>query len=224
MYQVMIIEDDPMVASIEKTWVESRGKLQVTASLRAADDAMAPLRAGAADLLLLDLNLPGMHGLKLLAAIRAEQLPVEVVVASADDSPATFRRARHLGALDYLLKPFDEARLQRAAALFLRSRRLYESGARLIQSEMDSLLLPAADEKHGAAVLAKGIQAATLGLVRDFLARSEDRLTNESIAAGTGLSVVSIRRYMGYLTDQGEVSVEMEYHTGGRPVTIYHVL
>lgn len=225
MYQVMIVEDDPMVASVVKTWLENCGEFQVTASLRAAEDAMALLRGGAAELLMLDLALPGMGGLELLAAIRAEQLPVEAVIASADDSPAAFRRARHLGALDYLLKPFGEARLRQAAALFLRSRRLYESGARLTQPDMDSVLPFDAAEKRGAAMPAKGIQAPTLSLVRGFLARSAaQRLTNESIAAGTGLSVVSIRRYMGYLAGQGEVSVGMEYNTGGRPVTVYHVL
>lgn len=222
MYQVLIVEDDPMVANIDRLWVERGGELHVAAVCRSGAEALAFLEQTPVELIVLALKLPDINGLELLAAIRSRALPVDVIVVSAMSDPSIFHRARLLGALDYLVKPFDETRLRQAVSQFLRQRKLIESDAPLRQSEIDSLLLPGTQT----VMPAKGIQAPTLRLIREFIARGRDgeRLTNETISRGTGLSVVSVRRYMSHLTTLGEVAVDMEYNTGGRPVTIYHVL
>ncbi len=224
MYQVLIVEDDPMVANIDKLWVERCGDLHVVAVCRDGAEALSTLEQMPVELIILALKLPDMNGLELLSAIRSRDVPVDVIVVSAMNSPATFHRARLLGALDYLVKPFDEARLRQAASLFLRQRKLLESDGPLSQTEIDTVLPTMSAQ--AAVVAAKGIQAPTLRLIREFINRSrgQQRLTNETISKGTGLSVVSVRRYMNHLTSLGEVTVDMEYNTGGRPVTIYHVL
>ncbi len=91
------------------------------AALRgAAADAIADLQVGEAgsldgvlaalesnpdiDLVLLDLHMPGNHGLAGLAAIRAQHPGVAVVVVSANDDPRVIRRALDHGAAGYLPK------------------------------------------------------------------------------------------------------------------------
>ncbi len=64
------------------------------------------------DLVLLDLHMPGSHGLMGLAALRAEHPGIAVVMISAHDHPATIRRALAHGAAGYLTKRADLAELQ----------------------------------------------------------------------------------------------------------------
>ena len=66
------------------------------------------------DLVLLDLHMPGSHGLMGLASLRAEHPGVAVVMISAHDDPATIRRALAHGAAGYLTKRADLAELQLA--------------------------------------------------------------------------------------------------------------
>lgn len=64
------------------------------------------------DLVLLDLHMPGSHGLRGLASLRAEHPAVAVAMVSAHDDPATIRRALAYGAAGYLTKRADLAELQ----------------------------------------------------------------------------------------------------------------
>ena len=64
------------------------------------------------DLVLLDLHMPGSHGLMGLVSIRAEHPGVAVVMISAHDDPHTIRRALAYGAAGYLTKRADLAQLQ----------------------------------------------------------------------------------------------------------------
>lgn len=56
------------------------------------------------DIVLLDLHMPGCHGLMGLASIRAEHPGVAVIVISAHENPATIRRSLDYGAVGYLTK------------------------------------------------------------------------------------------------------------------------
>ena len=64
------------------------------------------------DLVLLDLHMPGSHGLMGLAALRAEHPGVAVAMISAHEDPATIRRALAYGAAGYLTKRADLSALQ----------------------------------------------------------------------------------------------------------------
>lgn len=71
------------------------------------------------DLLLLDLHMPGSHGLVGLAALRAEFPAVAVAMISAHDDPATIRRALDHGAAGFISKSADLEELKRAIACVL---------------------------------------------------------------------------------------------------------
>ena len=64
------------------------------------------------DLVLLDLHMPGSHGLMGLASLRAEHPGVAVAMISAHEEPATIRRALAYGAAGYLTKRADLSELQ----------------------------------------------------------------------------------------------------------------
>ena len=67
--------------------------------------ALEAIRAGKGDVLFLDLNMPGMDGYEVLAAIRESDLPTTVIVVSGDIQPEAHKRVSALGALDFLKKP-----------------------------------------------------------------------------------------------------------------------
>lgn len=68
-------------------------------------EAIDAIKAGKADILFLDLNMPVMDGYAVLEAIRKEDLPTMVLVVSGDIQPEAHKRVKALGALDFIKKP-----------------------------------------------------------------------------------------------------------------------
>ena len=86
--------------------------------------------------------------------------------------------------------------------------------------ELDALLSGSSSPED----VPKGLQSRTLERIRTHLAQApEEGCTCESLAAQAGLSSVTVRRYLTYLTQQGEVVSRVNYDTGGRPSLLYHL-
>ena len=81
--------------------------------------ALDALRAGAADLVLLDWHLPGMSGPEVVRAIRAvpSWSAVRVLMVTTEVDPARIREALDAGAQEYLMKPFTADHLRDKLAL-----------------------------------------------------------------------------------------------------------
>jgi signal transduction histidine kinase len=86
--------------------------------------ALTHIRAGAFDVLLTDLMMPGIDGLALVEAARALDPDVACVVMTGEGSIATAVKAMKVGALDYIVKPFKAATLLPVLARAIESRRL----------------------------------------------------------------------------------------------------
>ena len=111
--KLLLIEDDPAMRTSLQRAFERRG-MQVSL----CDDGARALdrwRASVPDVVLLDLNLPGLDGLEVLAAARAEGLATPVIILTARGTVGDRILGLNTGADDYLAKPFDldelEARL-----------------------------------------------------------------------------------------------------------------
>ncbi len=76
--------------------------------------ALEQLKATPADLLLLDIQMPGMDGIEVLQAAMAQQPSLKVIMVSAHGSIDNAVDAMKLGAVDYLQKPFTPAELREA--------------------------------------------------------------------------------------------------------------
>lgn len=76
------------------------------------DRALEVLRGRPADVVLLDLRMPGIEGLELLQRIKALRPATSVIVVSVVDQVRPALESLRLGAMDYLTKPFEEDRLQ----------------------------------------------------------------------------------------------------------------
>ena len=113
MPSLLIADDHPLFrAALRQAASEAMAGLQVHEA-ESLDGVLAALDAAPdTDLILLDLHMPGNHGLAGLAAIRAQHPGVAVIVVSANDDPRVVRRALDHGAAGYLPKSagLDELR------------------------------------------------------------------------------------------------------------------
>ena len=111
----MIVDDEDDALILSRHLVEKAAPDAIIVTARGARDAMAHLLQTSnpadvttlmPDVLLLDLNMPGMDGLELLRWVRRNQslATVKVVMLSSSEASADIRRATELGAHGYLIK------------------------------------------------------------------------------------------------------------------------
>jgi len=105
---VLYIEDQSSNLALVEILLARRANITLL-SAPSGGEGLALLRRHQPDLVLLDLHLPDMNGLDVLAQLRAskEYQTIPVVVVSADALPATIERALAAGASAYLTKPLD---------------------------------------------------------------------------------------------------------------------
>ena len=107
--RVLIVEDEEGVREVYRDFVAALGHEPVP--VESAERGLAKLKGRQADVVLLDVRLPGMSGLEFLAdpVVRASEVPVVAVSGLATENEA--RACLQLGALDYLQKPVTLERL-----------------------------------------------------------------------------------------------------------------
>jgi two-component system alkaline phosphatase synthesis response regulator PhoP len=109
---ILVVDDEPHIGRIIKTRLE-QGPFSVTVVERGAEALAALEQNPGIRLVVLDLMLPGMSGLEVLRAARANpQLPhLKCIVLTAAGQDAQFREAQQLGISEFMTKPFSPRRL-----------------------------------------------------------------------------------------------------------------
>jgi two-component system LytT family response regulator len=128
----VIVDDEVLARRGLKTLVERRPEFAVVAVCANGRDAMARITELRPDLVLLDIQMPEITGFDVLERLPHDVLPVVVFVTAYDEYAIRAFEAR---ALDYLLKPVSQARLDEAldrALARVRDRRLAEYGQTLL--------------------------------------------------------------------------------------------
>ena len=221
MIRTVIVEDDPMVAQINGQYLRQLGDFRVEAVFSSGREALEHLRRSGADLVILDVYMPSMNGSELLRRMRGEGIPTAVIMVTAATEMRVVDEALRLGIVDYLIKPYTFDRFQAAIRKFLAKDNLLKSSTTVDQAVVDRLLVggPAAGTD-----LRKGLHQRTLAHVCEVLqGQRGEKHACESISAATGLSKVTVRRYLNYLIETGQVVSSIDYETGGRPGVLYRV-
>jgi two-component system response regulator MprA len=107
--RVLIAEDDPDTLVILRVNLQAAGMEPMLAG--DGYTALERIESESPDALLLDVLLPGIDGWQVLEQLHAKGDPVPVIVCSGKDNIHDLQRARDLGAVAYLVKPFDIDRL-----------------------------------------------------------------------------------------------------------------
>lgn len=123
MKRLVIVEDEKDYQDILRHYLEEAG-YGVTA-FASGEEALASLPRLAPDMVLLDVNLPGMDGYEICRRLRADPAfrRVPIIMITVQSSVAQTVKGLNLGADDYIAKPFDPKEvLARVSALFRQSR------------------------------------------------------------------------------------------------------
>ena len=182
---VLVADDHPLFREALRN---ALSRVLPTATIREADsvDALYALieRETDADLLLLDLNMPGAHGFSALVHLRAHFPQLPVMVVSAREEPAVMRRALDHGAVGFLPKSADAATLGEAIDAVLAGDRWAPAIA---------LKAPAAGaEEHDAAQRVRDLTPQQFRVLQML----GDGLLNKQIAYELGVSVATIKAHM----------------------------
>jgi DNA-binding response OmpR family regulator len=114
---VLVVDDSDTIRKFVTFALRARGLRVVTA--RDGLEALEKLAAEPADLVITDLNMPGLDGYGLLRALRADDPELPILVLSSLSSEEDVQRGIDLGANAYLVKPFDPKRIQYEVAKYL---------------------------------------------------------------------------------------------------------
>jgi two-component system KDP operon response regulator KdpE len=106
--KIMVVDDDPQIRRVLRTAFVAQGYEAVDA--RNGEEALEMLRDEKVDLVILDVNMPGMSGLETCRAIRSSS-EIPIVMLTVRDAEADKVEALDAGADDYMTKPFGSPEL-----------------------------------------------------------------------------------------------------------------
>ncbi|MCW2689734.1 MAG: Transcriptional regulatory protein [Mycobacterium sp.] len=226
MIRVLIVEDDPLIASAHRQYTERLPQFVVHGVVGTGNAAMRATSAAAAagtpiDLVLLDIGLPDASGIDVASALGGIRPVPDIIAITSERDLAVVRSAVAHGVALYLLKPFTFAAFREKLERYQEYRQALGNGGNAAgQHEIDRAMsaLRTFDQR---ATTPKGISADTLDLVSAALRQAPAGLGASEAAAQLGISRVTAWRYLERLADDGVVRRVTEYGRAGRPQVRY---
>ena len=206
--RILVVEDEPRLRELLRLYLEREG--HTVTDVGDGQAALDAFDAAGADLVVLDLMLPGLQGEAVLAALR-ESGDVPVLITSAKRSDAERIAGLRLGADDYLGKPFNPHELTaRVAAILRRSRATEPDGDAIVSLADGRLVLDPGSRRYTLADgstgrLTPGEAALLLALARrpgavltrDQLVEAVARRPDEVYGRVVDVHVANLRRKLG---------------------------
>ena len=116
--RVLIVDDEPLGRQRIEDLLRKNPSIEIAGAAADGTAAVQAIRSLRPDLVFLDVQMPGMSGLDVIRALGPEEMPATVLVTAYDKHAL---EAFELAAVDYVVKPFDDERLEQAIR---RARRL----------------------------------------------------------------------------------------------------
>lgn len=111
--RALVVDDEPLARRNLRVLLEADPEVELVGEASGGAEALALISEHSPDLIFLDVQMPEMDGFDVLERLEAEQLPVVIFVTAFDRYAL---KAFDFHALDYLLKPFDDSRFEKALA------------------------------------------------------------------------------------------------------------
>ena len=212
--KILIVEDDPMVAIINKRFLENMGFKNILGPVQTEEEIIKVLDKENIDLILLDVYLPKKNGIDILKSLRYKKYLTDVIMITAANSVEEVKRAFAYGVTDYLVKPFEFERFEEAINKYKQKNNLLNKREALSQQDID-VISKSLEEKIE---LPKGLNQKTLDRIMEFLKENQGKVwTLREIAYELKISNVTIKKYMDYLEDVKKVNVTLTSGNVGRP-------
>jgi two-component system LytT family response regulator len=111
--RTLIVDDEPLARERLRSLLEAEPDIEIVGECRDGREAVETIRKIGPDLVFLDVQIPELDGFGVLETLGADRAPVIVFVTAYDQYAL---QAFEVHAVDYLLKPFDQDRFQKALA------------------------------------------------------------------------------------------------------------
>jgi two-component system, NarL family, response regulator DesR len=200
MIRVLLAEDQAMVRGALAALLDMEPDIEVLGSAPDGETAWRELQRLKPDLLVTDIEMPGLTGLELAQRVQRHELPVKVVIVTTFARPGFLRRALDAGVLGYLLKDAPAEKLAD-------SLRTVHRGGRAIDPELAVEAWSEADplndrERQALRLAGEGLAAGDIathmnlshGTVRNYLSEAIGKL-----GAGNRIEAYRIARQKGWL-------------------------
>lgn len=174
--KLLLADDQALVRSALAALLALEADFEVVAEVGRGDEVVAAAIENQPDVVLLDIEMPGLDGLAAAAALSHEAPGIRVIILTTFGRPGYLRRAMESGALGFVVKDAPAEQLADAV-------RRVAAGERVV------------DPALAAATLAGGASPLT-GRERDVLVASRDGATVSDIAAKLFLSEGTVRNYL----------------------------
>jgi response regulator of citrate/malate metabolism len=217
---VLVVDDDFMVAEIHRRFVEQVDGFRAVGVARSGAEALTAAADLRPDLILLDVYLPDMTGLEVLQRLRSAGDGVGVIMITAARELDTVSGALDGGAADYLIKPFEFGQLESKLQAFAARAEALERAGGADQTLIDTLFgASGAGPRTPQAALPKGLGVETGEQVLRAV-RTAGEVSAAECAELVGISRVSARRYLEHFLSTGVLELRLQYGVG-RPERRY---
>lgn len=217
MIKVLIIEDDPMVAEINISYIKKVKDFNIVGWAKNGEKAFDFIDNNQVDLLILDIYMPKVDGIELLEQLRRNYSNIDVIFVTAAREPHIIDKGLKLGAVDYLIKPFTFERLKIALEKYKERLKLLSNSSEIDQSDIDRLF-----ETHPEDEFPKGIHIKTLNKIKDYILNlNSNEIDLDKMSYDLNVSTVTSRHYLEYLVSINIIQKEIKYGDIGRPKNIY---
>jgi response regulator of citrate/malate metabolism len=218
--RVLVVEDDFMVADINRQVAEQVEGFSVVGVARSGKEALAELGKGTVDLVILDVYLPDIQGIDVLKEARRLELKTDFILITAAHDAHTVEDSMRFGVYDYIIKPFEFERFKEALREYRRRRETLAAGGFLDQGRLDKVM-EKSPSPRAAAALPKGIAEQTLAKVALYIEEARGEIVATDLTEKLALSRITAHRYLEYLTSVGRLKKELKYQKVGRPAVFY---
>jgi two-component system, NarL family, response regulator len=192
--RILIVDDHPVVRAGLTSMLGTQKEIEVIATASSGDEALESLERTAADVMLLDLRMPGLSGVKTIQEIRRSGHLIRIIVLTSFETDEDIYRAIQAGAQGYLLKDTSLKEMIEAIKSVHSGKRYIprDIAARLAERMMRTELT--ARELEILRVLAKG-------------------LTNKQIGKVLSISQNTVKNHVNSVIEKLEVSDRTEAST-----------
>lgn len=224
MLNILIVEDDPMVAQINQQFIkkiDDQTSVDIASNVK---EAIKHIENKEIDLLLLDIYMPEENGLTFLKYVREQGYKIDAILITAATDIEEIQTAFRYGAVDYLIKPFDFERFQQSLLRYKKGLTFFNKTSSINQTDIDAEFLnKEVVDRDSELKLPKGVTEATLQVIIDKMKYfEENEFSTDDISKRVNISRVSVRKYLKFLTDIEVLEESLNYGIG-RPINFYKI-
>ena len=189
--RVLLADDHAVVRKGIHEFLEMNGTIQVIAEANNGDAALDGIREHRPDVAVLDIQMPGRSGIEVTRAIRAEKIPVGILILTAFDDPPYVKAVLTAGANGYVLKSAEAQDIVDAV-------HAVHEGQSALSPQIAQMLVRQFSNDRAAPEAAESLSERELDVLR-LAARG---LTNKAIGVELDISDRTVQAHLARIYDK----------------------